>query len=123
MEVEGKNFLTQAVDLTDYPQSINSLRGFALQAMNDNEQARQWLESALLQTSDIDGRAHYLAACLYAQLGDIDSAFDMMRIALQQGYASLYDWKYSDLANLNVAPLRSDDRFSQLLSTYSHLFE
>lgn len=120
---DATTFLTRCADL-QYPDTdIRSLRGFALQLMGQTDAANLWLEGVLNSNpKDIDGYIHYLAACLYAHLGNTDKAFEAMQSSLEHGYANLYNWRYYSIANLNVAPLRNDPRFEQLLAAYSHLF-
>lgn len=123
LKAEGSTFFKRGAEATDYPESVNSLRGFALLAAGDADGARQWLDNAMASSAtDVDGRRHYLAAALYSQLGDIDKALKMAEVALESGYGSLYDWRFDDTANINVAPLREDDRFDALMKRFSFLF-
>lgn len=119
---EAKAFYQRATEATDYPASINSLKGFALLALNDIEGAKQWVEQAIESQVDVDGRHHFLAACLYSQIGETDMALSMAAAALERGYANLYDWRHDETANINIAPLRKDPRFEELLTRYAHLF-
>ena len=45
-----------------------------------------------------------------------------MKKALELGYANYYDWTTNNEARINVAPLRKDERFRQLLHQYLHIF-
>ena len=120
---DASTFYKRAAEATDYPESVNSLKGFALLADGDTEGARRWIDDAMSSTAvDVDGRRHFLAAALYSQLGDLDKALRMAEVALERGYGSLYDWKFDDTANINVEPLRNDDRFDALMKRYAHLF-
>lgn len=122
-KAEAMSFYQRAIEASISPSSIASLKGFALLLEGNADEARKWLEDALyLSPIDVDGRLHYLAACLYAQLGDEDKALVMMETALQRGYANLYDWKDNDFANINISPLRGTGRFEDLLSKYAFLF-
>ena len=98
-----------------------SLRGFALIYLGRHTEAIDWIQQVLANTAS-DGSDNYYAACLYAQIGDLDNAFIQMERALQAGYANLYDWKIVNDADINVAPLRKDPRFEQLLTRYKQLF-
>ena len=101
-----------------------SYLGFALNLMGEDEQATIWIDNLMAsKPADIDGRIHYLAAAMYSQLGDFEKAFDSMRQALERGYSNLYEWRKYDVANLSVAPLRSDARFEAMLGSYDYLFK
>lgn len=64
----------------------------------------------------------YLCACFYAQTGNFDAALKCTENSLKSGYANYYDWMYCDDARVNVAPLRDDLRFLNLLEQYKHLW-
>lgn len=120
---EAMGFLTRCAALEFEPDNYNSYLGFALNLMGQNEKAAEWIDNILKSdVKDVDGHLHYLAAALYSQLGDFDKAFDCMKKSLDCGYANLYDWRVYDMANLSVAPLRSDSRFDDLLKQYDYLF-
>ena len=68
------------------------------------------------------GHIHYLAACYYAQAGNSDRAIDCAETALKAGYANLYDWMNNNDARINVAPIRDELRFLQLINRYTGLF-
>lgn len=113
----------QVTELDDYPlDDINSLRGFALLYTDQLPQAEAWLNSILTNVEDKDGRINYLAACYYAQSGDSDRALTCAENALKAGYANLYDWMHNQDARINVAPIRDELRFLQLINRYTGLF-
>ena len=64
----------------------------------------------------------YLGACFYAQLGNFDKGIEYTEKALECGYANYYDWAYENDARVNVAPLRDDLRFLNLMERYKHLW-
>lgn len=122
---DATTFFARAADL--YPADaesydIRSLHPFALLALGHNEDAYQWTKKAL-ETKDVDGYNHYLGACLYANAGYIDEAFDALRTSLSLGFADLQNIRFNNIANINLAPLRDDPRFDELLNRYNHLFE
>ena len=122
---DATGFLTRCTAL-DYDETdYRSYLGFALNLLGQNDKATEWIDNIVASqgATDIDGRINYLAAALYSHLGDFDKAFDCMRQSLERGYANLYDWKQYDIANLSVAPLRSDSRFNDLLKSYDYLFK
>lgn len=120
---EGKTFYERASEATDYPESINSLKGFAMLGLGDVSGAKAWATDALaLDSTDVDGRKHFLAACLFAQAGDNNEALKLAAMALERGYANLYDWEYDTTANINISPLRNMPEFKELLEKNAHLF-
>lgn len=121
---DAMGFLTRCAALEYEESDYRSYLGFALELMGQKEQAKQWIDNILASNpKDIDGKIHYLAAALYSQLGDFEKAFDCMQLSLDKGYANLYDWTTYDVANLSVAPLRSDARFETMLKNYDYLFK
>lgn len=119
---EARAFYERASTATDYEASINSLKGFALLATGDTDKAKEWVNNAIETQTDVDGRLHYLASCLYSQMGDVETALSMAAIALERGYANLFDWRYDSTANINPSPLRDDPRFEELLTRFNYLF-
>lgn len=111
------------IELSDKYQKpyARSLRGFALIYLGRHTEAIDWIQQVLANAA-ADGSDNYYAACLYAQIGDLDNAFTQMERALNAGYANLYDWKIVNDADINVAPLRKDPRFEQLLNRFKSIF-
>jgi Tfp pilus assembly protein PilF len=106
----------------EYPENdVRSFRGFAALFAGDRKTGDAWIESILAQP-DNDGILNYYGACYYAQAGDKDNAFRCMEKSLTHGYANAYDWKLNSDARINIAPLRSDERFNALMSKYDYLF-
>lgn len=122
---EGEMFLTRVLELKHDESDIRSLKGFALAALGRNEEASEWLEKVTSDAvkTDVDGSVHYLAACLYSQLGDLDKALEMIDQSLQKGYSNLYNLTTENTANINISPLRKDERFTSLLDKYQFLFK
>lgn len=114
-------FYNRVIDLEDTT-NVKSLNGFAYLALGKNNDALQWMNKMLSNVVDKDGEINYYATCFYAQMGDFDTAFKCMEKALQLGYANYYDWTNNTDAGINVAPLRNDSRFSDLLGKYSIIF-
>ncbi len=103
--------------------NVNSFRGFALLALDRKDEADRWMEQVLSDSNDYDGEVNYYGACYYAHSGDIDKAFACMQTSLEKGYANYHNWTKADDARINVAPLRSDPRFTPLLTQHSSLFK
>lgn len=110
--------------------AAQSYRGFALLFTGDTVGAMQWASALLNDYRDSDGYLHYVAACLYAQKygltkeqADADLALSTLEDALKLGYGNLYDLNVADYGRYSLAPVRSQQRFNDLLSKYSYLFE
>lgn len=108
------------MDIDHY--SAKSLRGFAMLQLDRKEEALRWIERVLATSDDYDGEINYLAACLYAQAGETDKAFECMAVSLGKGYANYYNWTVNSDADVNVTPIRADSRFSGLLDKYASIF-
>lgn len=123
-QADATAILTRCADLEYEPLDYRSYLGFALDLMGQDGQASKWIDDILSSgVNDVDGRIHYLAAALYSHTGEFDKAFDCMRKSLERGYANLFDWRVYDVANLSVAPLRSDARFEELLNSFEYIFK
>ncbi len=103
--------------------NVQSLRGFALLALDKKEDALKWMEKVLATANDYDGAVNYRAACLYSQAGMLDRAFKCMETSLEKGYANYHNWTRAEEANLNCAPMRKDPRFKPMLDKFTHLFK
>lgn len=119
---DANTFFARAADIEVSGYEMRTLHPFALQALGQNKEACEWTKKAL-ETKDVDGYAHYLGACLYAQAGEINDAFDALNTAFTLGFDDLNMLRNENTANLNVAPLRSDPRFEDMLTKYSYLFK
>ncbi|MCM1067870.1 MAG: tetratricopeptide repeat protein [Muribaculaceae bacterium] len=105
-----------------YIDNPRSLKGFALLFLGENEQARRWMENIVNTVSDHDGLIHYYAACFYAQAGDTEKAMKMAEKALDLGYANYHNWTEAVDGRVNVAPLRDDLRFLNMLHRHDAIF-
>ncbi|MCM1519856.1 MAG: tetratricopeptide repeat protein [Lachnoclostridium sp.] len=103
--------------------NVRSLRGFALLYLERQDEAVRWMNRILDTATDYDGMINYYGACLYAWVGNTDKAFKCMNTSLEKGYANFHNWTKADEANLNVAPLRGDKRFTELINKYSIIFK
>lgn len=122
-EAAAENFYGRVADLDLPDDNIKSLKGFALLFTGKKSEAIAWLDNILGSAEDNDGYIHYLAACFYCAQDDIDRALEAAKISMEKGYADAYNWNVNDDARINVAPLRNDLRFLNLLSRHSYLFE
>ena len=81
-------------------------------ALGDKDRARQWLARALAIDPD-DVWNQYNAACVYANLGDIEQALDVLeRVLPHAGYELKHGWIRHDS---DLDPLRSHPRFQKIL--------
>lgn len=65
----------------------------------------------------------YLGTCFFTQMDDFDRALEVAKKAIEDGYADYYNWEYESDARVNVAPLRNDLRFLNLLDRNKSLWE
>lgn len=119
----AENFYNRVANLDLPNDDIRSLKGFALLFCGKKSEAIAWLDNILNSVEDNDGFIHYLAACFYCAEDDIDRALEAAKASMEKGYADAYNWNVNDDARINVAPLRNDLRFLNLLSRYAYLFE
>lgn len=99
-----------------------SLKGFALLFDDKADQGRRWMENILGTVTDYDGLIHYYGACFYAQAGDMEKAMKCAEKALDLGYANYHNWTEAIDGRVNVAPLRDDLRFLNMLHRHDSIF-
>ena len=102
---------------------VKSLKGFAFLANERKEDAVEWIENILANSTDNDGLINYYATCLFAQVGEKEKAYNCMKTSLQKGYANYFQWTLECDANINVAPIRNDKQFKNLLEQFSIIFK
>lgn len=100
-----------------------SYYGFALLFSGKKEQALKWVSDLLTDNRDTDGSLNYLAACLYAQAGELEKGYECVEKALGLGYSNRYNLTVKADAKVNIAPLREGDRLTKILANYSYIFE
>lgn len=120
---DAKVIYERVVDIEFGTCDVKSLKGFALLALDRYDEAVAWMENILKTSPDNDGLINYYGACFYAQAGDSDKAFECMKTALQKGYANYYQWTLDSDVDINVAPIREDLRFKELLTQNSLIFK
>ncbi|MCL6741331.1 adenylate/guanylate cyclase domain-containing protein [Sphingomonas sp. RB56-2] len=83
--------------LQKYPESSRpaQLGATALAAIGEVDQARRWIERALAIDPD-DPHIKYNAACVYAQLGEVDKAFDFLEQWATHSGVENRDWMLHD---------------------------
>ncbi len=105
-----------------YIDNPRSLKGFALLFLGETEAARKWMDNILKTVTDYDGLINYYGACFYARADEPDKALECVRKALELGYADYHNWMDANDGLINVAPLRDDLRFLNLISRYGVIF-
>lgn len=87
-----------------------SFGAYALVEQGQPDRARQWSERALDADRD-EPAIMYNVACTYSLLGELDRAIELLNRSIEQGYGHRA-WLSHDP---DLAPLREDPRFKQLL--------
>ena len=82
----------------------------ALVRLGERDRAREWLARAVAIDPD-DTNTQYNAACTYTQLGDIDTALDLLEQTLPKLGPGGRNWAKHDS---DFEPLRNHPRFQQL---------
>lgn len=106
-----------------YIDNIRSLKGFALLFLDQVTRAEGWMNNIVTTVTDNDGLVNYYAACFYCAAGDYDRALSCAETSMKAGYGNIYNWMYNNDARINVAPLRDDLRFLNLLHRYEGVFK
>lgn len=119
----AKNYYTQVAEMDNYfIDNPRSLKGFALLKLDRRDEAVRWMENILATVQDYDGLIHYYGACFYSQTGDLEKAMKCAADALDLGYANYHDWTEASDGIVNVAPLRDDLKFYNLLHRHDAIF-
>ena len=105
-----------------YIDNPRSLKGFAQLFLRQTELGKRWMDNILAMVTDYDGLIHYYGACFYAQYGDLDKAMELASKSLDLGYANYHDWTEAVDGRINVAPLRDDLKFLNMLHRHDAIF-
>lgn len=114
--------LARVIDNAANPDDVSTLMGFALYLTGNTDTADQWMSALLQQQPDYDGAIHYYGACYYSMSGDTERALDCAARAMDKGYADYHNWMELTTGYINVAPLRSNPRFLELIDRHSAIF-
>ncbi len=106
-----------------YIDNVRSLKGFAQLFLDQYTRAEGWMNNIVTTVTDNDGLVNYYAACFYCAAGDYDRALNCAEASMKAGYGNIYNWMYNNDARINVAPLRDDLRFLNLLHRYEGVFK
>lgn len=102
--------------LTLADDDVTSLRGFALHELNRDNEAAEWAEQKIKESSPIGGEAYYYAAALQAAMGNKAQGMKYLESCLANGFGGLYDIKVNAAPYVNLAPLRNEPTFNMLLN-------
>ena len=96
-----------------HPESSRGLQLGAciLAAMGETDRAKRWMGRALAIDPD-DPHAQYNAACMWAQVGEPDKAFEALEIWSRIASRDLLEWIKHDP---DMDPLRNDPRYQRLV--------
>jgi tetratricopeptide (TPR) repeat protein len=112
---EAETLLAKAIGM-GFRNSINyGQLAFSQMALNKNTEAIRSYESAfevgIPPGPNTRGVAYYNMGCAYARLKDLDKAFEMLAKAIDEGFVDRNTFE----TDTDLAALRSDTRFAQLL--------
>jgi adenylate cyclase len=101
--------------LRKFPESSRpaQLGAATLASLGEAEEAKRWLGRALAIDPE-DPHIRYNAACMWAQLGDIDKAFDYLEQWATHSGMENRDWMLHDP---DLDAIRGDPRYPKLLDT------
>lgn len=105
-----------------YLDNPRSLKGFALFLLGQRDEAMRWMDNILQHAADTDGLIHYYGACFYSLAGENEKGLECTTKALDLGYANYFDWTERHEGYVNVASLRDDLRFLQILNRHNAIF-
>jgi adenylate cyclase len=99
--------------LRRFPESSRpaQLGATTLAAMGEFDEARRWMDRALAIDPD-DPHIRYNAACMWAQIGEYDRAFDYLDQWATHSGMENRDWMLHDP---DLDPLRNQPRYAQLI--------
>jgi len=105
LSVGRRGFENTEQELAARPENVRAayLGAGYLVHSGEQERAREWVDRALAIEPD-DFLTQYNAACILANLGDIDQAIDLLESALPQAHSEIRGWVKHDA---DLDPLRS----------------
>jgi tetratricopeptide (TPR) repeat protein len=112
---EGEQLLTKAIEGGFRNSLFYGQLAFAQLALNKNQEAirnyEKAFEAGIPPGANTRGLAYYNMACAYARLKQADKAFEMLGKAIDEGFSNRATFETDE----DLAPLRTDARFAQLL--------
>ena len=117
-EEEGLSYAQMGIKraeeaLRKFPESSRpaQLGAAALAGMGKAEEAQRWMEMALAIDPD-DTHIKYNAACMWAQIGEPDKAFDLLEQWANHSGKENRDWMLHDP---DLDPIRDHPRYPRML--------
>jgi tetratricopeptide (TPR) repeat protein len=112
---DAVNYLTKAIELGARSSFTYGQLAFAQMSLNRNQEAIKTYEKAFAAGippgANTRGTAYYNLACAYVRLKQNDKAFEMLNKAVDEGYTNRNTFE----TDTDLAPLRTDSRFQNLL--------
>ena len=111
--VKEANADFEAILAKDTVATDGSCRQYALHFLGRDGEAREWMEK-IIATDPEDSGHYYDKACLYARIGDKETAMAALRTAFEKGYRSFAHIQYDD----DMDPIRNEPEFLTLVGEY-----
>jgi tetratricopeptide (TPR) repeat protein len=96
--------------------TAHGLRGFALHELGRADEAKQWAQKIVENTSMAGGEAYYYAAALYSDMGEDKLAIEAFKKCLANGFGSLFEVRANEDPYVNLKLVRRLADFETLMS-------
>jgi tetratricopeptide (TPR) repeat protein len=96
--------------------TAHGLRGFALHELGRADEAKQWAQKIVENTSMAGGEAYYYAAALYSDMGEDKLAIEAFKKCLANGFGSLFEVRANEDPYVNLKLVRRLADFETLVS-------
>lgn len=96
--------------------TAHGLRGFALHELGRTDEAKQWAQKIIENTSMAGGEAYYYAAALYSDMGEDKLAIEAFKKCLANGFGSLFEVRVNEDPYVNLKLVRRLADFETLVS-------
>jgi len=96
--------------------TAHGLRGFALHELGRADEAKQWAQKIIENTSMAGGEAYYYAAALYSDMGEDKLAIEAFKKCLANGFGSLFEVRANEDPYVNLKLVRHLADFETLVS-------
>lgn len=96
--------------------TAHGLRGFALHELGRADEAKQWAQKIIENTSMAGGEAYYYAAALYSDMGEDKLAIEAFKKCLANGFGSLFEVRVNEDPYVNLKLVRRLADFETLMS-------
>lgn len=121
--VASQGFFQQVTELEGWDlDNVQSLKGFALLLQGKTDEARAWMNNILDTVTDNNGFISYMGCVFYTVAGDNARAIELAGKSMDLGFGNYYDWMLNTDGRCNLAALRDDLGFLQLVKQHSDLW-